>query len=664
MKVKKLTPMTLPVLILGALLFLALPKVFAGPPHTTFTLTAPGVGLEDSTLLIAARLNNTSQKSAINVKIDSVQLDSALLLTPTPVPVGEINAGQSAIVQANFDSSQLTPGKQYQLIMRGSYESVPKDKDDKGKGGKKDHKSKGKYNQFLVESVIVLPPAAPGSAPLGTVNISSSVVTGAPYRHQPPAFGDDDEVNPQNWTVPTASFEAGTISEGTSVQPAPSGSAVSSSSPQSIQNASPLVVFNANNSLGITSGVSTIAEPSGGVSGGGVVFATMNWMAAFSTDGINFTPLDPTTIFPADAIGFCCDQIVQYIPSIDRFVWLLQGSSGYRLAAASPEQVVASGGKDWTYWNLPPNLFGSCTSLDYPDLSLGNSFLNISWDAGASFSGECSGGFQVARTSFAGLQAGGTITLQFTDPVNAPMAWGSHLMQDTGDEVFWAGHNNNKNMRIFSLPENSDTYSWRDRGISSWANNAPNSTTPDGQDWLGKNFSGATGNGAFPGNGVIGATRVGNRLWFAWSAGTDSNFPQAHIELVTFDRSEDFSKGQQMQVWNPDYAFAYPALSTNACTFEVGMSFEFGGGGNYENHVVGFWGDFVAYVTTASNVGTNRFGDYVTIRRAPPTGEDPGNLFAAFGYGLNSVPAPGTGVQADVHYVLFGRPASSCVVVE
>jgi hypothetical protein len=76
--------------------------------------------------------------------------------------------------------------------------------------------------------------------------------------------------------------------------------------------------------------------------------------------------------------------------------------------------------------------------------------------------------------------------------------------------------------------------------------------------------------------------------------------------------------------------------------------------------VVGFWGDFVAYITTGSNVGTTRFGDYVTIRQAPKTQSDPGNLFAAFGYGLNSPPPPGTGTQTDIHYVLFGRPASSC----
>ena len=115
-----------------------------------------------------------------------------------------------------------------------------------------------------------------------------------------------------------------------------------------------------------------MAEPSGGVSGGGVVFVTANWTAAYSTDGIHFTQLNPTTIFPNDAVGFCCDQIVQYVPSIDRFIWLLQGN-GYRLAMASPQQIINSHGTSWTYWNLTPQVFGEKrgVSFDYPDLSVG-----------------------------------------------------------------------------------------------------------------------------------------------------------------------------------------------------------------------------------------------------------------------------------------------------
>jgi hypothetical protein len=414
-----------------------------------------------------------------------------------------------------------------------------------------------------------------------------------------------------------------------------------------------------NHDVGITSNVISPAEPSG-ASGGGVVFMTANKIAGYSTDGgSTFTALDPTKIFPTnDAIGFCCDQVVQYAPSVGRFIWLLQGANyqGYRLAVAKPADVISSGGTAWTYWNLPDNLFGSCTSFDYPDMSLGNSFLYISWDAGTS----CTGGLQVARISLTGLQAGGTITIEYTTQSDSSVAWGSHVMQNTGDEVFWAGHKDNSTLRVFSLPENSSTYSWRDITVSTWANNTPITVnTPDTQNWLNFMFNPTTQNpsGGFPANAVLGATRVGNQLWFGWSAGTDSNFAQPHIEMVSLDRNNNFAVLQQVQVWNPNYAFAYPALSTNICTKEIGMSFEYGGGGNYENHVVGFWGDFVAYQTTESASGSTRFGDYVTIRQSEATQANAGNLFDAFGYGINVESGV---VVTDVHYVQFGRPSASC----
>jgi hypothetical protein len=377
---------------------------------------------------------------------------------------------------------------------------------------------------------------------------------------------------------------------------------------------------------------------------------TSNWFAAYSKDGGNtFARLNPTSVFPSnDAVGFCCDQIVQYAPSIDRFIWLLQGN-GYRLASASPADIINSGGTAWTYWNLTPDIFGQpAGSFDFPDLSVGNNFLYINWDA--------SGNRQVARTSLAGLQAGGTIEIDYTDPANGTTAWSAHLTQDTGDEIFWAGHDGNTNLRVFSLAEGSNTYFWRDVGISSWATTGLSSITPDGQDW----FTDVR-NTSF--TATLGATRSGNQLWFGWMAGTDGNFQQPHVEMVTLDRANNFNKIQQVQIWNNSYAFGYPALATNACTGEVGLSLEYGGNGNYENHVVGFWGDFVVYITTASNVGTVRSGDYVTIRQEPGTAANPGNLFNAFGFGLDTPTPPGTGTQVDIHYVVFGRPATSCVPI-
>ena len=116
------------------------------------------------------------------------------------------------------------------------------------------------------------------------------------------------------------------------------------------------------------------------------------------------------------------------------------------------------------------------------------------------------------------------------------------------------------------------------------------------------------------------------------------------MQWVALDLNNNFKVISQQQIWNPDYAYAYPAFAIDANN-EIGMSLEWGGGGNYENHVVGFWGDYVVYSTTSSNVGTGRYGDYTTIRPYTPDTK----RLAAFGYGQMK-----TGF--DTHYVVFSRP--------
>jgi hypothetical protein len=592
-------------------------------PATQIDLGAPGVTVPNPSSLVSIfTVVNTGTTDAKDVKVTSIRLKSASLTSPVSLPLslGTISDGNHAVVNADFSGGPFVAGGTYVLTVRGTFSVRRHDRC---------------FKRMIALNV---PPAAPGSGPLTTITIDPGTVTGAPYTPQTPNFGDED--NGSRWSVPRGpNVPAVPTPSVTMVQTAPIGDP-------------PSVDFVTNHDWGI--GQSTVAEPSG-ASGGGVVFVTSNWFAGYSTDGgTTFTQLDPTAIFPADAVGFCCDQIVQYVPGIDRFIWLLQGN-GMRIATASPAQIVSSKGTAWTYWNLTPDVFGepTGTGFDYPDLAVGSSSLFLSWDAGwPGCPTGCNSGREVARTSLAQIQAGGSIGIGYTTPSDSGNAWGSHLSQDTGDEIFWAGHNSTSSMRIYSLKDGSNTYFWQDVGVSSWSNTGISSTTPDKQDWMNK-LSG------FPGTAVIGLTRTFNQVWFAWSAGTDNNFQQPHVEMVTLNidnnNPPNLSVSHQQQVWNNAYAFGYPALATNACTNEVGMSFEYGGGVNYENHVVGFWGDFIAYITTESNVGTTRYGDYVTIRQSPPTDANPGNLFDAFGYGLNT---PGT--TPDPHYVLFGRPASSC----
>jgi len=604
---------------------------------------APGASLVNITSLLSAfRIANTGTAPAENVQMSSITLPGATLTSPTSLPLtlGTIRVGGSTIVNADFSGGPFSPGASYPLSLQGTYDV-----------------GTATYC-FSLSLNVMLPPGAPGSAIVRTGSIAANMVTGGGFPFQPPQPADLSEVDISRWTVPTGPFvPAVQTPTATGTQPTPIGDPGS-------------ITFTANNGLGLNANT-CCAEPSG-ASGGGVVFTTANSFAAYSTDGgATFTQLFPTTIFPNNADGgFSCDQIVQYVPSIDRFIWLQQfwrgsggsGSNRMRIASASPADIISSHGTAWTYWDLTSEFFGlSSTSwLDYPDLSVGTNDLYMSCD-------EVGTGLEVARIPLAQIQSGGTIFVDFTDPTLGGMAYGGHLMQDTQNEVFWAGHNDNGfcslglpfglsvcGLRVFSLMEGSNTYFWQDIGISSWANTGLSSTTPDGKDWLNK-LSG------FPGTATIGATRTGNQLWFAWSAGTNNSFQQPHIEMVALniDNNDPPNIGvsQQVQIWNNSYAFSYPALATNGCTGEVGLSLEYGGNGNYENHVVGFWGDFIVYVTTGSNVGTGRYGDYVTIRQQPPSAANPGNLFDALGYGLNTSPG---GTTTDLRYVAFGRPASSC----
>jgi len=654
------------------------------------------VAVNNGDLLIATRLTNTGEKTAHHVVIESIRLRDSHRLTPGSLPIraGTLRPDADYVIQTSF-SGTFAPGDELVLRVKGRYrcrkhddhrddndsDSNLSDNDHGNRGGHdddrcecrkhddhrddddsdlnlsdNDHGNRGGHDddrcEFKVETPITVPPAAPGNATLMNGTVPASTVTGAPFPHIPTPQ-NFDEANESGPPVPLGPFIAlKSISGGTGPMMAPK--------PNS---SDPPVAFDANDPLRLVSGpyngdASTTAEPSGGSNGGGILFVTTNWTADYSINGgSSFTQLDPTTIFPNDAVGYCCDQVVQYVPKIDKFIWLLQGN-GYRIASASPSAVKSSGATAWTYWNLTPGFFGLTGTLDYPDMSVGDNYLYLSFD-------EVGTGLMVARISLAQIQAGGTITVEWTDPKNGGSAYGSHVMQDTGDEAFWAGHNSTSQMRVFSLAEGSSTYFWRDVNIGTWSNTGMSSTTPDGNDFLTKLRN-------FPGNAVIGATRApglstssgelfSDGLWFAWSAGTDGNFAQPHIEMVTLDRSNNFAVAQQVQIWNSGYTFVYPALATNLCTNQVGIAMEGGGGPNkenYENFLVGFWGDFVAYIMTDSSVGTTRYGDYVTIRQDPTPNQN-GEFFDAFGYGLNSPAAGQTGTQTDVRYVQFGR-AGAC----
>lgn len=109
----------------------------------------------------------------------------------------------------------------------------------------------------------------------------------------------------------------------------------------------------------------------------------------------------------------------------------------------------------------------------------------------------------------------------------------------------------------------------------------------------------------------------------------------------------------EMQVWNPDYAFAYPALAVNGAD-EVGMILGWGGASDHANCAMGIIGDFVVWFHDGSTRTVQRFGDYLTTRRA----ERNHNLFAGFGYFVTSVSGQPDKCDYNPFYVRSGRASA------
>ncbi|NQY07237.1 MAG: exo-alpha-sialidase, partial [Flavobacteriaceae bacterium] len=83
--------------------------------------------------------------------------------------------------------------------------------------------------------------------------------------------------------------------------------------------------------------ITVLPEPSVAENGQTVMTTGNTWMSLSLDGGQTFSSVNPTTIFPNDYGGLCCDQVLQYVPEFDLFVWLLQyrasgGQNAIRIA--------------------------------------------------------------------------------------------------------------------------------------------------------------------------------------------------------------------------------------------------------------------------------------------------------------------------------------------
>ncbi len=200
----------------------------------------------------------------------------------------------------------------------------------------------------------------------------------------------------------------------------------------------------------------TNPEPSVAENGQTVMTTGNFWMSLSIDGGQSFSSVNPTTIFPQDYGGFCCDQVLQYVPKYDLFIWLLQygkdgaGVNAIRVAVQNTQGVRNSNGTSWTYWDFTNTTFAASGNLDYNDMSFGNEFFYWTSSVG--------GGSHryVIRIPLNELQAKGTVNFQYTGSTDA---YWSHVTQNGRNGVYWAGHKDNSTMIIYSMMDADGFYS-------------------------------------------------------------------------------------------------------------------------------------------------------------------------------------------------------------
>ena len=640
-----------------------------------FQTNVPGLFDRTGVLQVALPIVNVGDAKAISVKVTSATLASASAQSISTPSLGDVASNQQVIFEAKFVSGALKQNVRYLLSVKGTY------------------KLAGSTVGFAVNRQLILPAPADGDRPLTVVPINpvKTLCVSAPC--VPLSGGgivfEEAEVNMSGPPIPTGAVNP-PIPSFMTQQPSPAPPAPGLGGSGGIFFTQ---TTTAPNPTSLFSGIPPDMSGASSTTCSGdlalictnLVVMTGNTFLSYSTDsGATFPNAQ---IRRANNVysdtpdgGFCCDQVVQYVPSINRYVWLIQtrratttagantGPNRLRIALASPQTLISTGALAWTFYDLTSATFGIGNNwLDYPDMAVGNNFLYISVD-------QVGTGLIVARLPLGDIAAGRNTTVEFTNASDGATAYGGHLSQNALDGVYWAGHNSSSNIRVFRMPEGNNRYFWQSLNVNSWANGNFVTNAPDGLDWL--SFG-------FPRQSVMGAARRAgpNDLWLAWGAGRDGNFPQPHVELARFTRNADgsVSFGNQMQIWNASLAFQYPSLATdNGDHLAVALGWGGGSSNTYGSFAVGFWGDFVVYYINQSNLtaaydlfdtstpprltgNQPRWGDYVTVR--PAGGPNNPFQFSGFGYavrtdptnrdGCKTVSTVVTGCRFEPHYIRF-----------
>lgn len=350
---------------------------------------------------------------------------------------------------------------------------------------------------------------------------------------------------------------------------------------------------------------SMLGEPTLAQAGRFVLFAG-NWYFARSTNGgTTWAFVDPT----ADMPDFCCDQDLIYDRGRDLMIWYRQGDPD---ATGENRFILATstnGGDSWCTYGFRPSEFGrefAGRSFDYPVLALSNNFLYVK----------------------TGVKGKGANSILIRMPLDELMrcsgfayTWWLQVgyfggpVQGATTTMYFGDHRGSGNsLRIYSIPENSNSISWVDRGIPSWKlEQGGTCPAADGQNWCPRSDS--IVRGGWIGNGKLG---------FMWNAEPGGSFPFPYIEAAVFNQ-HDLSYAGRPAIWSPTGAWHYPFVSPNA-RGDLGAVAFFSSPNSFPSPCILIADDLTpaashweARLLRAATAGASAVGDYLRVRPFQPS---------------------------------------------
>lgn len=354
---------------------------------------------------------------------------------------------------------------------------------------------------------------------------------------------------------------------------------------------------------------SQVAEPNIAVNGSRA-FLTWNWFAGRSTDGLaSYQPTDPFSQLSAEDGtledgGFCCDQLVQYIPSFDMWIWVLQSSTpdsnGENTGGNRIRLKVARGDGGFTHtYDLVSSGAGLPGDVWFDQTKIGSSAGHLFLSINVYTPSEDFVAAIVYRLSLADLAADATTVPSCFTTLNQRNGYGRPLfglvpVRLASETMYLGAHFDNARLGIWRWPDDSPSPTFH-VAYTSLKGDAPGYPIPTRQDSNGNVHydyrcpvagGGAASDWCGGSNDrITSAWAADEEIGFAWNVGQDpsSNWPYPSVFVVILDaaRLQTCAQGScviaKPNIRSRAHAFQFAAITSNS-RGELGLVALYGGG--------------------------------------------------------------------------------------